>query len=496
MKMLRCVVLLLFVPCYFLMPQSTSSETAVLRTVDTGTLLFLFQHQLYKPLTAKLEEWQNLFEQDFRNEENVVSAFEVFFVANRSYEQMINAWIEQFPNSFAPYIARAEYYHACGWHARGHAWASETTDKQFQEMERYFSLALQDIKTALQQNPKIDVCYSIMINIAMTVGNDVLKKNALAASIQHNPYGYKTRSVYLHTLTPRWGGSYRQMEEFVKDAEQHLSHNPALKELEAASIVDKAEVCELDQSYYEALAFYRQALKIKNRASYHAGCGNCYIRMKDYHNALEEYNEAIALKQNYAEYLYKKASILFSLHRLRESQEMNEQAELLDPNDDYIQKQKEYLESNVVQGSDHGRKGYELLEQQRYEEAITELNEAMRYDDRNHLYYYNRAVCYLDLGKYDEAISDFQNCIQRKRNYPEVYKALANAYYHHAKYDEALDAINMFISLVPNNAEAYYNRAVVLNKEGKISQACYDAKQACEMGFQSGCKMYEELKKE
>ena len=60
------------------------------RKIDKSTILFLLQHQLFKSLNSKLEEYQSAYNQDYAEENNVFDAFDVFDNANPLYEQMFN----------------------------------------------------------------------------------------------------------------------------------------------------------------------------------------------------------------------------------------------------------------------------------------------------------------------------------------------------------------------------------------------------------------------
>ena len=56
------------------------------------------------------------------------------------------------------------------------------------------------------------------------------------------------------------------------------------------------------------------------------------------------------------------------------------------------------------------------------------------------------------------------------------------ALFNSGKYNEALDVLNGAIDLKPNHAKAYYNRAMVYNKIGRIKDAENDLKEASYLG--------------
>ena len=334
---------------------------------------------------------------------------------------MLNVWVQQFPSSYAAYAARAKYYSACAWKARGGAWASETRKEQFEGMERYFVLAMQDAGDGIKLNPRLDVCYEMMITIGMAVSNDDMKDKALAEALKNHPYRVSGQAAVLHTLTPRWGGSYKKMEQFVDEAERYAAFNPQLKMLRGAIPADKGSIAAIEDNYDDAVKFYTEALKYANRAVYYAERRLNQERLLDNRRALADYEQALALDPNNPKFLRYKAGVLFKLNRLADAQEIIELAERLDPNDEWIQKKKNYFKSDGVQAYDHSQKGYDFLKNGKYKEGLRELTEAIRLNPDGYVAYYNRGICNMELGNEDAALQDFVSVVERKREFSAAY---------------------------------------------------------------------------
>jgi len=466
------------------------------RKVDQGTILFLFQNRIYKSLSEKLEEMQRAYEHDIMEEANLYKAYSIFNHAIPQYETYLNEWIAAYPAICAPYVARAEYYSACAHASRGGAWASETSEKQFAGMRRYFSLAMQDIENALKLNPKMEVCYDILIEVGQFASNDALKLNSLKEVLKFNPYAYQVRATYLHSLTPRWGGSYNQMQEFIDDAEKYASVNPRLTALKAVISADKASIMAHDSRYDEAIQLYTEALRIAEKPWYYSEQGDCYFKMNEYRKAMSDYDHAIALDPMDADYLRRKASVLYKLNRLSDAQELIEQAEKLDASDKWIRQQKEFYESDGAKAKVHAGRGYDYLQKGQYEAAVQELNEALNLNGEDYISYYNRGICFYYLQNPDKSIADMRQVIARKREYINAYRLIGKIEHERGNYDNALEAMSTFLKLDPQNGEMYYNRALTYWKKGMKREAADDAQRSCSLGFQHACQMYEEIKKE
>jgi tetratricopeptide (TPR) repeat protein len=282
------------------------------RKVDKSEILLQFQKQLFKSLNSKLEEFQQAFEEDYQAEDYVFDAFEAFKKVDSAYEPVLQNWVMQFPASYAPYVARAEYYCACALQARRNKRAIEKDQNEYKEMERYYSLALLDIDQALKLNVVMDVCYALKVEIGMAMEKEELMTNALVEASKYHPYGYRVRLKYLQTLTPRNGGSYEKMEGFIVSCTKLAVYNPKLKELSAAIPADKGSAFSYLGKYDHAMKMYTEALKFSNCHSYYADRGDAYTKLQDYKHALEDYDRALELSPNDPEYLRRKAQALLS----------------------------------------------------------------------------------------------------------------------------------------------------------------------------------------
>ena len=94
--------------------------------------------------------------------------------------------------------------------------------------------------------------------------------------------------------------------------------------------------------------------------------------------------------------------------------------------------------------------GTEYLEQEQYNQAIVDFDEAIRLDPQYAKVYSNRGLAYINLGQYERAILD---------------------------YDEA-------IRLDPQYGNAYYNRGIAYENLGQQEQADLDFAKAKELGVE------------
>ena len=194
--------------------------------VQIVNLRDMLQNQEFEQLNTILEEYQNDFKEDQTNEYKVYDAYRTFYLTDPLYEEFFIKWINSFPDKYQPYLALAHYYNAKGWESRGYKFKKETSEEQFEGMRFYFSKAEENLKTALKINPDLMVGYNILINIYNATGNDAAEDETTENAIASFPHSFLVRYTGAWAKQPRWGGSYKDIEEIAKEAERYSSINP------------------------------------------------------------------------------------------------------------------------------------------------------------------------------------------------------------------------------------------------------------------------------
>lgn len=120
------------------------------------------------------------------------------------------------------------------------------------------------------------------------------------------------------------------------------------------------------------------------------------------------------------------------------------------------------------------RRAHILRELFREEEAIADLDEAIRMNDGNYINWYTRGLAYKDLGKFDEAIRDLKESIQREGEGTVVstYYELAMAYFENSRFDEAAEYFRKCFAYERQAVPVYSLRlAQSLGELGSYSEA-------------------------
>jgi len=120
-------------------------------------------------------------------------------------------------------------------------------------------------------------------------------------------------------------------------------------------------------------------------------------------------------------------------------------------------------------------RGKDLYREKKYDEAISEFDEAIRREPKNAEAYANRGIVYAN-GKrdYDAGIADYTKAISIDGNNADYYFRRASAYTYKREQDRALNDLNQTIKLNPNNLGAYSLRGAIYQEKKNYDLAIAD----------------------
>ncbi|MTJ09440.1 MULTISPECIES: tetratricopeptide repeat protein [unclassified Anabaena] len=188
-------------------------------------------------------------------------------------------------------------------------------------------------------------------------------------------------------------------------------------------------------------------------------------RYKDAKEALEELNQVFSIikQQNRqpvtlnqsSQYWFEQGIELIDLERYEEAISYFDKAIAINPDD-------------------HDawfHRGTVLDELQRYREAIASYDKAIAINPDDHEAWYNRGIALGALRKYTEAIASYDKAIAIKADYHEAWSNRGVALEKLQKYTEAITSYDKGIAIKADFHEAWYNRGVALEKLQKYTEA-------------------------
>lgn len=179
-----------------------------------------------------------------------------------SYEagRFTKEWLEKAPASAYALAARAAYYEAMSWQARGGAWARDTPDENLGRMGEFADLSMGLYARALKVEPRLMPAYAGLINLGGQHSNDILQGVALKAANAIDPACMSVMRVTMVGLEPRWGGNYPAMQRYADSLAPYVSRRPLLALFMPWPTVDAGNTLWRNDKYAEAIALLKPVM--------------------------------------------------------------------------------------------------------------------------------------------------------------------------------------------------------------------------------------------
>ncbi|MGD1808313.1 tetratricopeptide repeat-containing sulfotransferase family protein [Dapis sp. BLCC M126] len=115
--------------------------------------------------------------------------------------------------------------------------------------------------------------------------------------------------------------------------------------------------------------------------------------------------------------------------------------------------------------------GEKFLEQEKWEEAVTNYRQAIKLNPNFSWSYYKLGQALTQLQNWEQAIITYQKAIKLNPNFPWSYHHLGNALLQQEKWEEAVNAYQSFLQLNSDNYWTYHKLGEALFKLGEFDQA-------------------------
>lgn len=473
---------------------SNSASKSLVIDLESNSLLVLQVRKLLKK--KKYQELNNLLDQaqvaaldDVSAEENLLQLYQAFSLTSEAFEQQLNEWVNTYPASYQPFLARARYFQVKGWRARGTKWGSETSDKQKSKMKIYISKAQADIKKALNRNPSSSMAYVLLIQGSYASSDFNELDNIFKKGIKISPASYELRQSYLRRQRPRWGGSLERMLEVIVESEKLIDQNPRLINL-ASWVLEDIALSQYGSGSYtlakETLS--KGLLKVKNSAIQHGYAdvkedhfisyrqGKIEMRLENYNAALNFFALAIKGNENVADYYYERSRVYEELNDYAKSTRDLVTALAIDPLDEHYITFKKRLINNLNYAS------YEAKSNVKLTKALQLVNFSLQLDPNHIKSLRRRSYIYIDKRQISQAKADMDKAIELDLSDYDSYKGMDDVLLMERRFEEVATYWGQYIALKPNDSRAFFERAGTYYHMKRIDLAVKDARRAVTLG--------------
>ena len=128
--------------------------------------------------------------------------------------------------------------------------------------------------------------------------------------------------------------------------------------------------------------------------------------------------------------------------------------------------------------SPHAKKGEELYDQEKYNEAIKEYDTAIKITPTEHTYFHMRGLCYYQLKDYQKAEEDFFKCLKIEPEYSYTMSQLGSIYNDKRNFKKAEAWFLKALKIDKNSIYARYELARTY-KNMKMFDKSIDCYKAC-----------------
>jgi tetratricopeptide (TPR) repeat protein len=447
-----------------------------LRRPDKIALQTLLRLDRFADLDRWIEFYQAQFEADPNKEYWSHDVVVAFLAADPTLGPKLDAWVGAAPGSFAAKAARGAWHEAMGFAKRGTKTRDETSPEQFAEMRRYHAKAIADFEAALSTRPRAMGAHEGLIAIARADGDPRIPRQRLDAALAQCRSCFGVRAEYIIALTPRWGGSHREMRAFVAETTRLVEAHPKLRLLAGYVPWDRCRTAAADDNPAAALAACDEAVAVGEHPRFLTARARVLNRAKRHDEAQTVLARALRLAPQDEE-------ALFARHiARRETKDVVGAAEdllvayRLDPSAENMVDDVDWMVKKLVYD------GQELGKAGKHDDAAKrfDLAAALAPDDasiRNRQVYNAAAAGADDLAaRVSAAPDDFDLRLQ-----------LDHALATERRFAEIVASWDDYITRHPDDGRAFRERGGARWHLGQRDEGIADTEKACELGNPKAC---------
>lgn len=247
----------------------------------------------------------------------------------------------------------------------------------------------------------------------------------------------------------------RKFEEAIVEYDNAIAANPndmTYYNNKAAVLIEMSRFAEceallkstLDRRYEMNTAFsggssYEKCGKLFNRMA------SLYLKQGKFQDAIDCYNKSLTEDNNRT-----------TRNMLREAQSAQEKAE----KEAYI---------NPALADEHREKGNALFKENKYAEAKSHYDEAIRRNPADAKLYSNRAATLTKLLAYPDALRDLEECLRLDPKFVKAYSRKGTVHFFMKEFNKAIEAYDAGLMIDPENAECKNGKAQVVAKINETS---------------------------
>jgi tetratricopeptide (TPR) repeat protein len=456
--------------------------------VDGPALRSLLASERFTELTAYMEQFQRDFEADPAKELWPIRAAESFDSAEAALLPKLDAWVRASPASFAPYVARGAHWAAVAYARRGTKWARETPEASFKGMREAGIPARADLAHAFSLAPKSVATLRLSISLAIPLGDRTMEDDALRAAERVCPTCFSVRAAHMKGLEPRWGGSYRAMEDYA--AHVPIALNGRLKLLAGYADDDRSDAAFYEKKLDDALRLANAACSRGMHWDFLGTRATVLLARNDAEHALVDLDHALDHRPELP-WLHLLRARARERHREWEGAGRDlVESMRLDATDEW----QRWLLPRIVRGlADEGAAAHRRGDRDTAMRLLDLASELSPFDREVHDLR-EQAVRGAVTGTPDE-LASLEAKIKAAPDDFRAHQQLDFALAKQRKYERVIEMWSGYLQRHSQDGPAYFERSGAYYNSGHRPEAFADLAKACELGVDQACAYQRQLKR-
>lgn len=162
--------------------------------------------------------------------------------ADAADELRIQNWGEAIPNSKFVEFAKLRFSYSQAWNVRGNRYANKTGLMQFSSFDQLLSETKKLILADGNKFKETPISYNLLLAVALDLeGVTQSSMDIFLYGVENWPNYYDFYEVLLSRLTPKWGGSWEEVDNFINYWASNYQH------------ADNSAIYAKDDSFYARL---------------------------------------------------------------------------------------------------------------------------------------------------------------------------------------------------------------------------------------------------
>lgn len=310
---------------------SISGNASAAPPAQSQDIVALAKSGDFDALERRLTMLQKAFEADGEYERPINRAFRAFATSDPLLKERVDQWVERMPSSYAALTARGLIYRHLGWISKGGWFRRQVHPKSLAVMWQFFAAAKRDLKSALRINKRVVIAYAALIEMEAEAAERGELMRVYRAGIAALPRSSSLHIALLTSLDRRRGGSDETMDAFFELAERSAADNPGYRAVVVSRDFYMAERAFLNKQITAALAFNDSALRVKDTMPVREQRSRILLSLNHEEEAVSELRRGIELDPGDARIKFILGLLLFDRQRHQEALDLFDQALAIDP---------------------------------------------------------------------------------------------------------------------------------------------------------------------